>query len=352
MNFMKSTVLIIISALCLFINNYGQDKESQQIFQTEVSGIGTSAATFLEIGVGGRAMGMGGAYVAVANDPTALYWNPAGIVWIDNKQIEVMHNEWLVNTSFDFLGAVLPLPELNSVIGLSFISFAAGEQPVRTVTRPEGTGQTYDAQDYAIGLTYAMAFTDRFSFGLTGKYINQRIWNESGSAFAMDIGIFYNTQLDGLRLGFSMSNFGTNISLEGVDLATTVDPDESVENYDRVPSSYRTDSYPLPLLFRAGISYETDLGVFVKSILYAEVNHPSNAPESVDLGLEYGYGGMFFLRAGYTSLFEQDAINGLTLGCGIDYYNKNSGFGVRFDYAWADWGVFDKAQRFSIGIVL
>lgn len=343
-------ILIVVITLIVFSSTVSAQKTGD-VFETDVVGIGTSAAAFLEIGVGARAMGMGGSYAAVANDATALYWNPAGIVWANNFQIEVMHNEWLVETSYDFVGTVVPLPQFNSAIGLSYISLGMGEQPVRTVERPEGTGQTYDAQDFAIGLTYAIALTDRFSFGITGKYINQRIWNESGSAFAVDLGIFYNTLLDGLRLGFSMSNFGTEIQLDGRNLTTTVDPDEQIENFDRVPAEYKTDSYPLPLLFRVGVSYEKDLGQFGSTLLTVDLNHPSHAPESINLGFEYGFSKMFFLRAGYENLLDDEAINGLTLGAGIDYYNTSSGFGIRFDYAWADWGALDNAQRFSVGLV-
>lgn len=351
---MKLNLTISILFLLLITGigkNYPQENKNQQQFQTDVSGVGTSAATFLEIGAGGRAMGIGGAYAAVANDASALYWNPAGIVWAGQKQIEFMHNNWLVGTNYDFVGAVVPIPSLNSALGISFISFATDDQPVRTVDRPEGTGQVYNSMDYAVGLTYSVALTDRFSFGFTGKYINQRIWNESGSAAAMDIGIFYNTNVEGLRLGFSICNFGTTIALQGNDLATTVDPDKTIVNFDKAPASYRTDSSPLPLLFRAGIAYETKLGNFGKILCACDLNHPSNAPESVNTGVEYGFADMFFLRAGYQSLFEKDAINGLTLGAGIDYYNNEMNFGVRFDYAWADWGVLEKAQRFSVSLV-
>ncbi|NIR64892.1 MAG: PorV/PorQ family protein, partial [candidate division Zixibacteria bacterium] len=181
-------------------------------FQTEVANVGTNAAAFLEIGVGARAMAMGGAYVAVANDPTALYYNPAGIVWMDNIQIELMHNEWLVETNYDFIGATMPLPFWNASMGASLIMLDYGEQPVRTEARPEGTGETYSARDYAVSFTLASALTEHFSFGLSGKYINQKIWSASGGAAALDVGIFYNTPVRGLRLGMSMSNFGGELS--------------------------------------------------------------------------------------------------------------------------------------------
>ncbi len=318
-------------------------------FETEVSGVGTHAAEFLVIGVGARAMAMGGAYAAVANDPSALYYNPAGIVWMDNIQIEVMHNEWLVDTDYDFIGATMPLPFWNSSIGLSFIMFNFGEQPVRTPERPTGTGEFYSAASYSFAVTFATALTENFSFGLSGKYIQEKIWHAVGGGAALDLGIFYNTPYKGLRLGMSISNYGGELSLSGRDLDTTVDPDPLNDGVWRVPVTYKTSGYPLPLLFRFGMSYEQYLGDLGSVILATDLNHPSNSTESINLGVEYSYAGIFFLRAGYENLYEQDAINGLTLGEGVDYFMPGL-IRFRVDYAFSDWGPFESAHRFSLGL--
>ncbi len=318
-------------------------------FIINVRATGTTAASFLEIGVGARAMGMGGTYAAIANDPTALYYNPAGIALINGPQIELMHNEWLVNTKHDFFGGVLPLSLFNSAVGFSVNSLGYGDQPVRTIRRPEGTGETYNARDAVVALSYAMALTDRFSFGLSAKWINQRIWHESGNAAALDIGIFYLTALKGLQLGFCMSNFGTRLRIRGRDMDSTVDPDKKNSDINRVPVQYKTDSYPLPMTLRAGISYEMDLGMLGSLLLAADLLHPTDNQESINLGMEYGFAGMFYVRSGYENLFEGNSVNGLTLGCGIDYWHPGR-MGFRMDYAYSDWGILDNSHRFSIGI--
>ncbi|GAB4367346.1 MAG: hypothetical protein Kow0042_07870 [Calditrichia bacterium] len=351
---MKSSVILLL-CVCVVLTTgflYADNIEGGgggSVFQTEVVNTGTNAAAFLEIGVGARAMAMGGSYVAVANDPSALYYNPAGIVWIDKVQIELMHNEWLVDTNYEFVGATLPLPFFNSTIGVSLILLDYGEQPVRTETRPEGTGEKYGARDYAVGFTFASALTNRFSFGITGKYVNQKIWHVSGGTAALDVGIFYSTPVEGLRLGMSISNFGGELKLSGRDLNSTVDPDPDNLNIDRVPVIFETHAYPLPQIFRAGVSYSHDLGELGSLLLTTDVLHPSNATESINLGMEYGYAGMFFLRAGYENLYEEDSINGLTLGGGVDYYKPGS-IGFRVDYAYSDWGILESAHRFSIGL--
>ena len=347
--YMKIKFILLLFFCSLII--YSQDKESTNTFKTEVTGIGTNAASFLEIGIGARAQGIGGSYTSVANDVTALYWNPAGIAWINQNQIEVMQSNWLVGGKFIFSGIVVPLGFANSSVGFHYVSLGFDSHPVRTVDRPEGTGETYDTQDFAVGLSYAVALTDRFSFGATAKYINQRIWHEAGSAVAVDLGIFYNTELEGLRLGFCMSNFGTELQLDGRSLDTSVDPDDEVQNFDRVPAQYTTESFPLPLTFRAGISYELKTGDFGKGLLSVDLLHPSHSPESISVGVEYNFIDMFFIRSGYQNIFNKEAINGLTLGVGVDYFNTQMNMGVRFDYSWTDWGILDNAQRFSVAII-
>jgi hypothetical protein len=343
--------IIKFSLSLMFTFGYLIAGENPVKTSTDVDGIGTGAMTFLEIGVGARAMGMGGAFVAVANDASATFWNPAGIVWTENVQLELSHNVWFLDSKLQTLSGVLPLPQFNSSIALSIITMGFGEQAVRTVDRPTGTGEMYDARDYSVGLTWATAVTDRFSFGITAKYLTSRIWHETADAFALDFGIFYNTVVRGLRLGFSMANFGSSVQYLGRDLDSTIDPDKDVENFDRVPANFKTDSYPLPILFRAGISYELNLDDFGNAIFAADLLHPSHSTEAINVGMEYGFRNMFFIRAGYENLFDNSSINGLTLGGGIDYYDSSTGFGARFDYSWADWGNLKNAQRFSVGII-
>jgi len=347
----KTLYLIGVVAVLSTGTLWAQDKnKTTGQFVTDVAGVGTSAATFLEIGAGARAMAMGGAYVAQATDASALYWNPAGIAFTPGFQLEFMNSKWLADTQYNFVGLVAPIPTIRSCVGLSFISLDYGESPVRTVDRPEGTGEKYGARDIAVSLSYAMALTDRFSFGLSGKFINQRIWSESGSAVAMDVGVYYNTMLKGLRLGASVSNFGSDIQMSGRHLTTVVDPDAAVQNFDRVPVNYKVGSYSLPLLFRVGLAYSRDLGAFGQLTLAGDVNHPSNTTESINLGAEYGFANMFYLRAGYENLYERDHQNGLTVGGGVEYFRRGL-MGFRVDYSWSDWGILNSTQRFSLGLM-
>ena len=92
----KINQMVGILSTCLMVGlGTAQEKNNGSDFVTNVSGVGIGAATFLEIGVGARAAAMGGAYAAISDDATALYWNPAGVAWVDGLQIEFMHSEWL-----------------------------------------------------------------------------------------------------------------------------------------------------------------------------------------------------------------------------------------------------------------
>ena len=316
---------------------------------SDVSKVGITAAPFLEIGVGARALGMGGAFVGTADDASALYWNPSGIARHQNTQLMFMHADWLADMNFDFAGVSVPLGTFGS-IGLSLISLSYGEMPVRTENLPEGTGELFSAGDLAVGLSYARGLTDRFSIGFNVKYLNQRIWHESAQGFALDFGTLFITGLKGLRIGATLSNFGTDMRMEGKDVLVFHDVDPYIiGNNDRVPANLQTDRWPLPLTFQFGLAMEAFKSPLNRLTLAADAIHPNDNTESVNLGTEYAFREMLFLRAGYSSLFLRDGEAGLTFGAG--FANRFvGGVLVQVDYAYADFGRLENVQRFSLSL--
>ena len=81
---------------------------------------GTASGTFLKIGIGARATGLGEAFVAVANDPTAIYWNPAGLASIQRQELAISHVEWPADIRFEHLALVLPVRRLGGSLGIQF----------------------------------------------------------------------------------------------------------------------------------------------------------------------------------------------------------------------------------------
>ncbi len=349
--FIDNIIYAVLLIFLLLFHLFAQDSENDFAtnFAEDITNRGTSAAAFLEIGVGARALGLGGAFTALANDASALYWNPAGLVQLESISLTANHTRWLASTNFEFFGIAFPFTRGMALgIGIVVLDYI-DKQPVRTIIQPEGTGEFYGASDMAISSSFAMSLIHQFSFGITAKYVRQEIWHESANGFAVDIGVLYKTRLKGLTLGTSISNFGTDMQMNGRDLLRPFDEDPQNYSNDKLNVILKTDSYPLPLLFRFGISYSfvpvNNHGV----ALMMDLIHPSNNVESMNLGIEYSFMNLFSLRAGYQSLFDETSENGLTLGTGIGHKFQNN-LGVSFNYAYSDWGLLGNIQRFSIDL--
>ena len=341
----RKTCLLMLLSVAFFCEAQAQE------FVQNVSNKGTVGAAFLEIGIGARAEAMGGAYAAEAGRAEMIYWNPAGLAYINGMAASFTHARWLAETNFDFIGIAAPLPFFNAVVAASFTTLGVPEQEVRTVEAPEGTSEFYDARDFAVNMAVSSRLIDAFSVGVSGKYINQRIWTESASQVAFDVGVYYQTPLDGLQIGSSISNIGNDLRLSGRHLNDIIDPDRENMGVDNIPVLYKTDGAPLPQIFRFGIAYETSLpgkGLLVSMV---DLMHPTGSTESMSFGMEYGFNELLFLRGGYQNLYERDHINGLTLGGGIQFLlPSRSRF--QFDYAWSNWGILEKVHRISMGIYM
>ncbi|RMF07411.1 MAG: hypothetical protein D6762_07570 [Candidatus Neomarinimicrobiota bacterium] len=319
-------------------------------FVRHVSKVGTTAATFLEIGVGARAGGLGEAFVSVANDVTALYWNPAGMSELTHPQATFYHSPWLVDIRYDFAGTVIPLPS-NGTVGLFYTGVTMDDEPVRTVFYPEGTGEYFQAGNVAFGLAYSRRLTDRFSFGVTVKEIQEQIWHMHSRSTAIDIGTLFRTRNRGWRLGMSISNFGDKLKLEGRDTQQKVDIDEQkAGNNDRIDAHLDTWAWQLPLLMRVGLSKDWRLGSTQHLTLAVDAVHPNDNREYVNLGVEYGWGDFLFLRLGQNNLFLPDRERGWTYGIGLrtHFHGKAN---LSLDYVAREMGVFQLVTGTSLTVM-
>ena len=317
----------------------------------KVSKAGTSAAPFLEIPVGAPAVGMGGAFVSVANDVSALYWNVAGIASLPNNEVVVMHQPWIAETGFDFAGVVLKLGNVGS-LGLSIISLSMDDMKVRTVDKPEGTGEYYSAGDLMVGLSYAWELTDRFAIGFTGKYIQQKIWHMTANAMAIDIGTTFRTDLlNGMVIGAAISNFGTSMQLAGRDGRDFARVDETkLGSNGQIPYNIEMDSWDLPLLFQIGVSSDFYKTKNYRWTVAVDACHPSDNYESINFGTEFALNDFLFLRGGYKSLFLDEAEGGLCVGVGLTSKMLFQNSLIKLDYAFRDMGRLENRQLFSISV--
>ncbi len=310
--------------------------------------VGTTAAYFLGIEVGGRSVGMGGAHVASVNDATALYWNPGAATQVRGSEALFVHSEWLAETNFDYISAVFHMGGAGT-IGLSATVLDYGQLLHTTIEDPEGTGLTFGATDMAIGLTVARAMTDKFSIGGTIKFISQTIWHESAYSVAVDVGTLYKTDFRGMTMGMSISNFGLPMRMSGSDLQHFYDvAPEFYGNNNKIVSALETGYYNLPLIFRAGIALDLYRNDLMSLSMAVDAIHPNNNYESVNLGFEYVLLNKFFVRAGQKALFLEDTEEGVTMGVGLHIPMR--GLKVRFDYGYEYFGRLQDIQNFSIAL--
>ncbi|MCH8942641.1 MAG: PorV/PorQ family protein [Bacteroidetes bacterium] len=316
---------------------------------TNVSKVATTSATFLEIPVGAAAVGMGGAFVSIANDASALYWNVGGISTIDKYDLHLANMEWIGNTKFNFVGLVLPLGDFGT-LGFSFTALSMDDMVVRTVEKPEGTGEFFSAGATSFGVSYARNLTDRFSLGLTFKSIQEKIWHMTAQGFAVDVGTFFKTDiLGGMVIGASISNFGTSMKLEGRDTRFFIRVDENKQgSNDRIPSNIELDSWDLPLIFRLGLSTNAIQNDTYRFTVMIDAIHPNNDFESLNIGGEFSFMEFFILRGGYNSLFLKDGEGGLSLGFGVNSTLLFSDTIFQFDYAYRDFGRLQNVHMFSL----
>lgn len=281
---------------------------------------GSAGLQFLKIGVGARETAMGEAFVSLSNDVNAVFWNVAGIGFVTSPQLTFSHANWLVESALDAFAAALPIKSF--VLGISAISFKIQDFEETTVLEPYGTGNMVGAGDYLLGFAIARRYTDKLTIGLQLKYIQEVLDNRSFSNVLFDIGTIYRTGFRDLTLAFALQHFG---------------PDMVLAN-----QQFRT-----PLLFRVGASdYIFDTGM-QSLIISAELVHPTDANEWINVGLEYTLMNILALRGGYQA---NDMEQRLTTGFGIKAPEIGK-VGTTFDYAYVSFGeIFGATHRFTIGL--
>lgn len=318
-------------------------------FVKDVSKRGTTAAPFLNISQGARATAMGSAFVAVADDPSTVFWNPAGVARLPQNTAMFDHTNWFADISYNFASATINIGDFGA-LGASFIASDISDMRVTTIDEPNGTGERFTVSDVAFSLTWAYNITENFTIGFNPKVIYQNIWKMSDYAFALDIGVLYNTPFDGIVLGMAITNFGSKMQLQGTNAVVLYDGDETTTgNNGRIPANLQTDKWDLPLGFKVGISYHPLKTGAHDLLIAADAAHPNDNYEYVNIGGEYTFNDMFSIRGGYKTLFLEDSEESLTLGAGLKQHLMGN-ISIRFDYAWEKFGILKNIQKFSVGV--
>lgn len=295
--------------------------------------VGISAMTFLKIGIGARATSMGGSFCAIADDASALYWNPAGLVQIGNNEAIVSHIQWPVDIQYDYAGYVHQVNKILA-IGVSVGLLYTEDMEVTTEYHPTGTGEYFSYSDFVTALSFSLKMTDRFSFGTSVKFVQENMADLTMSGYMLDFGTYYRTGYKSLRLAASMRNFGSDVKPSGTYQKRT-------KTGDLLETNYTAFSPPTNFTYGAAMEvYQTSVNQMTVSM---QMNHPMDDAETAVLGGEYQYKKFLALRGGYRFDYRDTH---WTFGAGAEI--PLGMVNLKVDYAYADFGRLDMTQQFSL----
>ncbi len=294
--------------------------------------VGTAGAAFLRIPVGARSVALGQAYTASAVDGSAIFWNPAGILRTPGRS-NLFFSHVAYTAGIDLNYASYHWRGQNFGYGLIAGSLRSGEIPRTTEMFQEGTGTTFRADQYFLGLTLARAMTDRFSVGGTVKFYQENLDEFEIRTFLVDLGMLYYVDAADLRIGFTVHNFGPDMRPAGT-------PPPIGPGYQE---QMAFQSFPAPTSGSFGVARTFTLAQRISLLAAADFNHPSDFSESFRFGSELGLDKRLFLRAGYET--NRD-VGGFATGFGVRLARDR--FDLRLDYALSDMGNFGTIHHISI----
>lgn len=296
---------------------------------------GTSSGTFLKIGIGARATGLGESFVAVANDPTAIYWNPAGLASMQRQEATISAVQWPADINYEHLAYVLPVKKFGGSLAFQ-LGVLSTKLDETDELHPFGTGRSFYYSDMVIGGAYARRWTDKLLVGAGAKYVHEDLGTAVGGpstgALLLDIGSIYYLGYGSVRIATSLSNFGAEMKPAG----------RYVSPFTGEVRSY--DGFDPPMMFRYGIALEPIENRQQRLTTSLEVNQPADNTQVMKLGLEWAWQRRLALRTGYN--FNADALR-FSAGLGV-----NAAFGTTqgsIDYAFTDGGFLGPINRLSLG---
>ena len=313
----------------------------------DYNSVGTSGWQFLKLPTNARTAAIGGINSSLSHgDATACFTNPASIADVKRMDLAFTHMSYVADIKFQSFAMVKNFNQWGS-LGLNFVYLDYGEM-IRTenVINLDALGSesgvspvfnglgTFSANDMAVGLSYARQITNKLQVGGTLRYIQEKLDDAITHGWSLDIGTLYYTGLKSLRISMLGKSFGADA--------------EFAEYRDRIEINPIKIKMPMMFIVGAAIDVieardENDS----RLILAAELTHPNDGPEKVNVGMEYSFLGHFNFRAGYR--FNYDA-EGLTLGCGLE--QAVSGMTVNINYAYLDAGLLSQIHMFTIGMNL
>lgn len=335
---MKKLVVIILVLLPVLVWSQAVRKYSNE---------------FLSIGVDAAALGMSNAVVSSTEDVNSGYWNPAGLLKLEDKQVALMHASYFANIAqYDYIAFGMPIDD-RSAFGISLIRFGV-DDILNTTQLIDSQGNIdynrislFSTADYALTVSYARALPlEGFNYGVNAKVVRRIIGDFANSwGFGFDLGIQYESDNE-WKVGLMLRDITTTYN------TWTINEEEYQKIKDAVPGENQdlpeTSEITLPKA-QLGLSkkfeFHNEMSLLAAGNLnmqFAQTNDIiSTKAVSIDpaLGFEWGYTDLVFLRAGVGNFQEITQIDDSkklsfqpNIGLGFKYR------GIQVDYALTDLG--------------
>jgi hypothetical protein len=351
---------------------------AQVVDRSDNTAYGTTAAEFLLLGAGARGAALGGSFAALTTDITALYYNPAGLAQLARPAAMVSTLTYIAETKYTWAGVAFPMGGGSSAIGISVGSFGFSDQPVYTVENPDGDGRVYSVSETFVAGTYGKNFSDRFSAGISMKFLSDKLGSTSASGFAFDLGTNFHAMIGQrpIRAAFIIQNLGSSLQHTGPGIEIGVVPPPPLGTVpvprEPQPAAFRTKEFGLPVMFRVSVALDLVTQGANRVTLLSEFTQPNNTKPGAGAGLEWsaqnlgnsGFSlaarGSYTIQpdnqfdvgngAGFASQEKSGSFtsDGAALGGGIAYGKGNLKLG--FDYAWRSLGVLGSTNFFSFSL--
>ncbi len=308
---------------------------------------GTAGAQELLIPVGARGFAFNGAYISGLEGIESLYYNPAGLgASTYGSEVMFTYMNYIADIGVSY-AAISTSFEGFGNIAFSIKSLDFGDIPITTTQNPSGTGSTFSPTFVTLGITYANSLTDRIKIGLTGNIISENIISTSATGISFDVGVQYSDVVDvnGLKLGVVLKNFGPQITFDGPNLIRQAEASGTL----RGQQFYKIDAagFELPSQVILGMAYERNISDDYRVLFISSFENNNFANDEYKLAGEFAFQEMFFIRGGYSFMPgpEEEQTFGPTFGAG---FNIDTGIDITVDYAYRWARFFDSNHMFAI----
>lgn len=302
---------------------------------------GTTGLQFLKIAPDARSSALSGSTAASSNDVSAVYWNPAGLTKMDSNRFNFQfgYTSWFAGIKMNYAAFVFSKDKMN-FWGISLIHLNSGDMPVTTEFNPTGNGQVFSAGDFLAGISFGKVLSDNFSFGISGKYINEYIGNIKVRNGLFDLGLLYSVGVkQTTRFSVTVSNFGFNVLPDGKVSISTLKGKETVSGFEKLA---------VPSIFRLALTTPLYQKGYHQLYASGQLSHPTDNNETVSLGLEYLFRKVLFLRSGYEFGSGQNGWPSFGFGLQLRRYFGN----IKLDYSFNNKEYLGNVNRLTLGFSL